>query len=86
MIPVDTPVFQSFTCFDKDQPIEEKLSKIFKTASTVYAPKPEHLDSLTPRRQGHIGFSRKNPHDTVEPLPNPLTGKVDWSPGSELIE
>lgn len=86
MIAVDTPVFQSFTCFDRDQPIQEKMDKIFETAAVVYSPKPEHLESRTPRRQGHIRYSLDNPHDSTPPLANPLTGKLDWSPGSKLIE
>lgn len=85
-MPIDIPVSVNFSCYTQDQPAESCMEEIFTKASIAYRPKPDHIDSHAPRPMGAIRFDSKNPHDTTPPMPNPITGKLDWSPGSETIE
>ncbi len=79
---VDAPVCCNFSCFEKIQDIDGKMQAIMDQAAFMYAPKPEHINSTTPRRVGNLSYrlpSKDNegdPHDEVRELPNPITGKV----------
>lgn len=76
-IAVDTPVFETFSCFDREPSIEGKLDRIREAAAFAYRPKADTIPSSTPRRSGFLGYNASDPHDSVGPTVNPHDGK-EW--------
>jgi len=75
-IAIDTPVFATFSCYDKNQDIDAKMDTIVAQAEVVFAIRPKEISSVTPRRTGHLGFGADDPHDDVGKIINPVNGKV----------
>lgn len=62
---VDTSIIQTFTCYDREQPVIDKMEKIVEAARTVFRPRPEQITSRTPVRSGPMTFDDRTPHDDV---------------------
>jgi hypothetical protein len=73
---VDSPIFDTLNCWDYEQDVDGKMQKLFASAEVAFRPKPEHIDSHTPRRVGALSFGERDPHDNADKLPNPLNGRV----------
>lgn len=65
-IAIDAAVTETFNCYQKEQPVQQKLDRIRESARQVFRPRPERIVSSTPIHHGELSFSDKTtPHDSV---------------------
>lgn len=77
---VDTPVYDLFECTEQHPDMDAHMKVIREKARSFFRPKPDHLDSYTPRRTGALTYRladprmrndpRANPHDETDVLRN----------------
>lgn len=68
---VDTPVSVVIECTDELPNVAAKMEDIQSQARVMYRPKPEHIDSYTPRKTGSLTFRLADPRKKNDPNADP---------------